>query len=261
MANAHEPGPIDAKGAFFDDFLLTDHLPPETAPVAIERDRPVMSARPGFDRKLLPLRVEPETHVAYCGGRYLFDTYENAVAFGNWVKNDFVIDGTPFMEQPSFANITAEYWHVAGAHDFKDVRREQTAMRVERFALSPGQTTLAFRNQYEMLRDRAKAAGYASFWLLYREDPKEIALVTVTDRLASRDRSAPDFATVKTLEAKPSLGGAWENEAVATKVFDRVSWILTVWFPRRGRADDEEAVWPNSPPLPAPKPAGVRAAE
>jgi hypothetical protein len=57
-APSRQPGPITCEGPAFDDFRLTDHLPPEAAPAVIERDRLFMAARPGFDRKLLPLRVD-----------------------------------------------------------------------------------------------------------------------------------------------------------------------------------------------------------
>ena len=55
-------------------------------PDLIERDRPVMAARPGVLRKLLPIRID-ESGV-FSGGCYLLDTQENAIAFQDWVTND-----------------------------------------------------------------------------------------------------------------------------------------------------------------------------
>jgi hypothetical protein len=36
------------------------------------------------------------------------------------------------------------------------------------------------------------------------------------------------------------------------KVFDRTSWVLTIWFPIVEGKSDVPALWPNSPPMPAP---------
>ena len=76
-----------------------------------------MSARPGFNRKLLPLRVEQDSGKAYSGGRYLLTTYEEAVAFADWCANDFEIDGVLILERPDFAEVTAQVYRVIGAHD------------------------------------------------------------------------------------------------------------------------------------------------
>ena len=51
MANEYHTGPIRVEGCAVNDFLLTNHLPPNEAPAVIERDRLLMSARPGFNRK------------------------------------------------------------------------------------------------------------------------------------------------------------------------------------------------------------------
>jgi hypothetical protein len=77
----HTPGPIDVRGAFLDDFEVLNSLQPHEVPAAIEGDRPFFVARSGFYRKLLPLRIE-ESGVISSGGRYLFRTFNDAVAFG-----------------------------------------------------------------------------------------------------------------------------------------------------------------------------------
>ena len=115
MTTIYKPGPIPCEGAAFDDFRLTPHLPPAAAPGVIERDRLHMAARPGFIRKLLPLRIEPETGTVYSGGRYLLDTYEHAREFADWVEHEFVLDGIPILKRADFADVTTAVWRVIGA--------------------------------------------------------------------------------------------------------------------------------------------------
>ena len=66
-ASDYSIGPIEVEGFAIDDFLLTDKLPPDKAPATIEIDRLNMTARPGFNRKLLPLRVEQDSTTVYSG--------------------------------------------------------------------------------------------------------------------------------------------------------------------------------------------------
>lgn len=250
MAQNYEPGPIPCGGAVFDDFRLTDHLPAHEAPGAIERDRPIMSARPGFNRKLLPLRVEPDTGTAYCGGRYMLDTYENAVAFADWCRDDFETDGVLILERPDFADVTAQVYRVVGAHDFKNLKAHQIAYRTERWRAKDFSLLDRLDDVWPSFRDRAREEGRSALWLLCNDEEREIALVTVWDRVGERNTDELDFTTLAAVENAESFGSGWEVEAQAEKVFDRSHWVFTIWFP-----NDESArppLWPNSPPLPAP---------
>jgi hypothetical protein len=249
---SYGPGPIPVEGAVFDDFRLTDHLPPHEAPAVIERDRLIMAARPGFNRKLLPLRVEPETSTAYSGGRYLLDTYEDAVAFADWVTNDFAIDGVLILERPDFAEVSASVWRVIGAHDFKDIHTSQAVFRTEIWDVQGPSAGDRLANHWPALRDAAEAQGRSSLWLLHDEPGARVSLVTVVDRVADQASSGPDFASLRALEETPSQGAAWERQGWASKTFDRTHWIFTVWFPHTGLAGGKEPLWPNSPPLPGP---------
>ena len=257
MTNAdYEPGPISCKGAVFDDFRLTDHLPPEKSPAVIERDRKLMSARPGFNRKLLPIRIEPETGVVYSGGRYLLDTYANALKFANWVTGEFNVDGVDFMKRPDFADITARVWHIVGAHDFRNIHTAQHVFRTEVWALDGAKAADRIIREWPHLRDQAEAQGHSSLWLLHDDDKNEVCLVTVAQRQGIRDKQALDFSSLGWLENLPSQGQAWENSGFAVKTFDRTHWVYTIWFPNTGDTQARPPLWPNSPPLPAPRPAG-----
>jgi len=244
------PGPIPCEGAAFDDFRLTDHLPAHEAPGVIERDRLVMAARPGFNRKLLPLRIEPETNTAWCGGRYLFDTYDNAVAFSDWCKHEYAVDGILILERPDFADVTAQVYRVIGAHDFKDVHEHQIAYRTETWRITDPTLPDQLHALWPALRDRAAEDGNSSLWLLYNENINELALVTVWDRIGERSSEDLDFATLRAGENAPSYGADWESRGQAEKTFDRSHWVFTIWFPNDG--SDQPSLWPNSPPLPSP---------
>jgi hypothetical protein len=64
------------------------------------------------------------------------------------------------------------------------------------------------------------------------------------------DLHRPD-ESLHSLEASPSLGANFE-EPTWVKVFDRTSLVLTIWFPVAEGKPDVPALWPNSPPMPAP---------
>lgn len=248
--NSFSPGPIDVGGCVFDDFRLTDHLPPHEAPATIERDRLIMSARPGFNRKLLPLRVEQNSADVYSGGRYLIDTYENAVAFGDWCKNDFEIDGVLILDRPDFADVSASVYRVIGAHDFKDVHTAQLAFKTEVWKSSEGNTEDKLINMWPALRDRAGEEGKSALWLLHNAEAGEVSMVTVIDRVGENTDTELDYATLNAAELSRSYGSDWNW---AEKIFDRSHWVFTIWFPNNGNTSDKAPLWPNSPPLPAPR--------
>lgn len=243
-----------ATAVFSDTFQLPGLEADPRTPDMIERDRVIMAARPGMLRKLLPLRVDE--HGVTSGGVYLFDTYENAAAYGDWVANDFVLDGTLFLDRPVFIEPTSQVWHLVGAEDFADVRTDQHVMRFERWhTIDPADLGALRERHWPGIRGAARRARLSSVWLLYCPDEHhpQIGLVTV----ASHDGHTPTGVAkddLTRLESLPSPGAALAEELGATKVFDRTSWIHQVWFPLpAGGADYEgSSPWPNSPPLPAP---------
>ncbi len=90
------------KGCFTCDFGLPGALPLDQVPAIIERDRMYMAEQPGMRTKHLPLRIDFNTGNLLSGGRYLFDTFEEAQAYKDWVTNDFILDGVKFLERPIF---------------------------------------------------------------------------------------------------------------------------------------------------------------
>jgi hypothetical protein len=249
-------GPIDARGAFLGDFQIVGSLPPNEVPAAIEGDRAIFVARPGFYRKLIPLRLENDGTI-YSGGRYLFKTHAQAVEFGRWFRDDFRLDGELFVDRPWVKDFTRLPFHVIGAHDFKAVNDSQVVVRAERWTLS-GERSGALESAWPELRDRARDRDLASAWLLYSDDRREAALVTVGSRYDQRSLTTPDVASLRSLESQLSLAEEFDRQGWARKTFDRTSWIFTIWF-----APDHIPLylWPNSPPLPGLPPSEIGIAD
>ena len=76
----------------------------------------------------------------------------------------------------------------------------------------------------------------------------------LTDHLPSEAAPGLDFASLAALEHAPSQGAVWEQGGRARKTFDRTHRVFTIWLPATGASDDLPALWPNSRPLPSPKP-------
>lgn len=243
-----------ATAVFSDAFQFPGTQLNPGAPELIERDRLIMAARPGMIRKLLPLLIN-ESGV-FCGGCYLFDTYENAKAYGDWVANEFVLDGLDgklFLDRPEFLEPTSQLWQIAGFEDFADIAHAQTMMRFERWHI-PAQADLdaIHRDWWPRIRAAALAAGMTSVWLLVSPDPyhPQLGIVTVAhgDVTQAAGRNAP---ALQSLASRPSLGADLAAELHGTRVFDRTSWIYMIWYPiAAGDTSPHTAQWPASPPLP-----------
>lgn len=224
-------------------------------PDLIERDRPIMAARPGVLRKLLPIRIDDSG--VFSGGCYLIDTIQNAAAFQDWVTNDFVLDGKNFFDRDAFLEAHGHLWHVAGIEDFEAVETSQHLMRFQRWAIPRPSSAEELRVQHwPTVRAHAQQAGLTSAWLLYSPDPHhpQAGLVLAAKRPASPSSPA-QLPSLSWLEQLASPGAPMAGTLGATKVFDRTSWIYTVWFPVTG-TNDKHPLFPNSPPLPSPSAVG-----
>lgn len=240
-----------ARAAFTDAFQFPGRTVNPMLPQVIERDRLIMAARPGLIRKLLPLRHDDAG--VYCGGCYLFDTFENATAFADWAEHEFVLDGVHFLDRAPFLEPSLQLWQVVGTADFAEVTRDQEIMRFERWHLGgPGDSAELQRAWWPKIRKQAEADGDATVWLLLGGDEFHPQLGLVTARCRSdperRGATPPD---VTELEGRDSLGVELATALDATKVFDRTSWVYTVWHPIvEGDSSPDTAQWPCSPPLP-----------
>ncbi|HEX2191304.1 MAG TPA: hypothetical protein VHG51_20505, partial [Longimicrobiaceae bacterium] len=247
-------GPIAAGGAFTGDFGIAPGAPVDQVPAFIETDREVMAARPGMRQKHVPITVD-EAGRPFCGGRYLFDTWENAEDYRRWVTEEFVVDGVPFPERPLFVDPVFLSWRVAGAHDFRPVE-EHRAVRFERWALAPEVTEDQLTALWDRVRAAADRRGLASAWLLWSDERREAGLVTVAGSADSRRSAELDPELLDLLEGPDAVGKIVEQRGTGTRVFDRTGWVWTLWLPLAG-AGEPPSLWPNSPPLPAPVAAEV----
>jgi len=245
-------GTIPVTGCVTDRLTLANVVPADQVPDIIERDRVLMAARPGMHQKLLPILAEPGEDTVLSGGAYLFDSLANAEDFAAWVANDFELDGVLFADRDMFLECSAKVWQVLAAENFHDPFTRQGLMRVEEWRLADGIDRARLEGDWPAMRDEAVAAGLTSAWLLCNEAAAEVSLVTAAPSQSSGGTEPQaDTRGLAALAALPSLGRAFES-GPGSKIFDRTSFIYSVWFPVTGAAGDKPPLFPNSPPLPTP---------
>ena len=210
-----------------------------------------MAERPGMQHKHLPLAFDPATGNLFSGGRYLFDKAHQAEAYKAWVQNDFILDGTKFLERPIFIGPECHAWTVIGAHDFE---ADRLAARAPHRALERAvdNAKKELRDLWAGIRAEADQRDLSAAWLLYsKHEHLAQASSTSTDRVGPADPTMPDFASLGALAGSPALGHSLADLG-GSKTFDRSQWILTVWSPFEAGDQGEPSLWPYSPPFPAP---------
>lgn len=245
-------GPVPSDGAFTCDFQVRGDFPIERVPPVIERDRIYMARRPGMLRKHIPLRPDPATGNLRSGGRYLFDTHDNAKAYKSWVEEEFILDGTLFFDREEFLDVDCHAWKTIGAEDFADIHDTQVVFRTERWAVPESNQLPFLKSRWPAIRDEAALRGLTSVWLLYGKQERLVTLVYFANRTAP---AGTDFAGLIALESAPPLGALFADQ-MWTKTMDRTQFSLTIWFPNPFPVGDrgEPSLWPNSPILPEPGP-------
>ncbi len=249
-------GAITARGAASDDFQLDfSKFPPTPIGAIIERDRMYMAERPGFLTKQLPLLIDQQGRF-FSGGRYLFETYSNALAFHDWLATNLILDGVEILDRPYFVGLTGFAYEVIGGWRWEHVE-DQVAMRVERWStanipMPPIALRQFLASQVSLIEAEAVQAHLAEVYLSYSQTDNLVNLVYFTSHRADPnwDRSAPDFATLGALQAAPSLATPAMQAQGWASAFDRASWIFNTWFHFYAGDTGLKANWTNSPPLP-----------
>lgn len=249
-------GQITAGGAASDDFQLDfSKFPPTPIGAIIERDRMYMAERPGFLTKQLPLSIDAQGNF-FSGGRYLFNTYSDALAFHDWISSSLILDGVEILDRPYFVGLTGFAFEMIGGWRWDRVEN-QVAMRVERWSTAgipmPPVALRAFlSSQVSLIEAEAERRGLAEVYLSYSQPDSLVNLVYFTSNRAdpSWDRSAPDFATLGAMQGAPSLATTAIRAQGWHSVFDRASWVFNTWFHFYPGDTGLSANWPNSPPLP-----------
>lgn len=243
--------PKKPRGCFTCDFGLPGNLPLPQVPALIERDRMYMAEQPGMRTKHLPLRLDGGTGNLLSGGRYLFDTFDQAKDYKDWVTNEFILDGVKFLERPIFLAPECHAWRVVGVQHFGPVET-QIIVRTERWSVPEGHhLEQRLKNRWDAIKDEAEQRGLTSVWLTYNEEEHLAQLVYFANRVAPADPNIPDFASLAALESAPPLGQLLDLYGWS-KTFDRTQWVLTIWFPFELGDRGAPSLWPHSPPFPQP---------
>lgn len=245
--NDPRPGNIQARGSFTCDFTIPFDPDLNVAPI-IERDRMFMAARPGMQRKQIPMSFDASNNLL-SGGRYLFNTRLQAERYKDWVQNDFALDGIQFFDRPYFLNPDCHAWRVIGAHNFKDLQY-QTVLRTERFSVPHASQMHKLKQRWPQIMVAAAQRGLTGAWLLYNKEEQLVQIVYFADRVSPPDPYVPDVEGLSKLASTTPLGAIFDGQSGWTKTFDRTQWVLTVWFPFVLGDHGLPSLWPNSPPLP-----------
>ncbi|MFJ4848164.1 hypothetical protein [Streptomyces sp. NPDC088733] len=241
----HPTGPIAAEAAFTSDFDLPGHLSAQEIDGLAEGDRPAMDDRPGMHHKYVPLRRDEELGVNQVGGRYVFDTWENAVAYVRFTEQLELEPGVPFWSRPFFSHVDRRVWRVVGAHDLTPLATTHHVSRLERWSWT-GQADDAgvLERAWPAVLEEAAGQGLASVWLLRAPDERQMGLFRVRAAESVSDRAAVHAAVAALEHLDSAEAGRAAAELGAHKVFDRTSLNLSLWLPLSRKAGGAPSAHP-----------------
>src|ERR1700761_7743921 len=113
----YKVGPIACRAAFTADFGMAPVLSIQQIVTNLEVGRKSMDVRRGMRHKYVPIRRDPTNGMHQIGGRYLFDTWEDAVDYLRFTSEELELE--KFWDRPFFIGVDKHLWHVVGAYDFK----------------------------------------------------------------------------------------------------------------------------------------------
>jgi hypothetical protein len=245
--SAVQSGDLAQQGAFVCDLVVGPELPPPEAASDIERDRILMS-HPGMRQKMLPLSFGPNDTL-FMGGRYLFDTDDNASDYEDFVLHRYVLDGVQFVSRVYFHAHDCRHMLVIGAHDFADFRSDQVTVRSERWRVPDANFVQTLKDAWPTVRAEAAARGLTSAWLLYSRRDNLVELVYYGDRVVPYDPTQPDFASLGALASTPPLGDVFANNGWSQDI-DETQWVYHIWQPYLPGDRGAPSIHPYSPPFP-----------
>lgn len=251
----YKTGPIACKAAFTADFDMAAALSLQQIVTNLEVGRKAMDVRPGMRHKYTPLRFDPATGIHQIGGRYLFETWENAADYLRFTSVELELEpGVKFWDRHFFIGVDKHAWHVIGAYDFTPMATHY-ASRFERFAYTGDISTDDLHAFWPRLREAAEGRELASVWLLHQPDERQIGLLTVVAQMPGSEVAERASKSIVALERKDSLSGYFSQSVQAQKIFDRTSLNLSLWLPWSRRAGGSPAAFPTFPLHPLPHPA------
>jgi hypothetical protein len=257
----YETGPITAEAAFTSDFAIPDDIPMQHLVNMVEIERRSMDVRPGMRHKYTPLRFDPATGIRRVGGRYLFDTWKDAVDYNTFTSDELEFEpGVKFWDRPFFLDVDRRIWRVTGAHDFTPLATTHYTNRFERWRCTSGNLERLLEQAWPTVRENAGRQGLASAWLLFQLEQKQIGILTVAAKADGRDPADAASRSVTALEQAESVGRFLPAGLGVEKVFDRTSLILAMWLPRSRLAGGAPSAYPAAPVHPLPQVAQQRPA-
>jgi hypothetical protein len=246
-------GPIAADAAFTADFAVPGDIPMQHLVDMVEDERRSMDVRPGMRHKYTPLRFDPATGARQVGGRYLFDTWDNAVDYNTFTSKDLEFEpGVKFWDRPFFLGVDRHIWRVTGAYDFTPLATHYVS-RFERWTYTGRNVERLLEPLWPTVRENAGWRGLASVWLLFQPEEEQVGILTVAAKSDGRDLADAAARSVTALEQTESAGQFLPAELGAEKVFDRTSLILTMWLPRSRLAGGAPSAFPAFPIHPLPQ--------
>jgi hypothetical protein len=249
----YDVGPIDAKGAYTSDIELRPGLTPGLLSTLVEADRPTVVKMPGMRHKYLPMLYDPATGCVAGGGRYLFRTYENAVAFRDFLES-CTMPGEPttFWNRPLFADVARYAWQVFGAYDLMPLDLHDRN-RFERYALPEEGAEARLPDLFPRILDAARQLNLAHVSLAWQPEHRLVGVVTAAAADGSLRRTMEELLPgLDEMSGRGSVADAILAPLGARKIFDRTSLNLTIYLPLSEQAGGPAACWPNSPPIPLP---------
>lgn len=241
-------GELPHQGAFTCELTVGPELSPAQAPAEIERDRMLMS-HPGMRQKMLPIAFGPN-NTLLMGGRYLFETEEQAADYEDFVLHDYVLDGVQFVERVYFKDHDCRHWKTIGAHDFADFSSNQVVLRTERWRVPDTNWIKLLNRRWPEVRDTAGERGLTSVWLLYSRRDNFVQLVYFANRVVPPDPTMPDFTSLGALAGAPPLGALFADQTSWQQDMDKTQWVFTIWQPFVLGDQGDPSIFPYSPPFP-----------
>jgi len=214
-----------AGAAFTCDFAISKNLSPQDIVPMIERDRTVMTARPGFLRKFIPLRIDPASGNLLSGGRYLFRTAQDARRYQTWLWRDFMLDGVAFFDRPFFLNPVCHVWDVVGVADLAPYDEHQVVLRTERFRVPAASLAALLAARWSQILAEARRRRMTGVWLLHDKPEQLVSLVSFADRSSPLAPDSLDPVRLEQVEQAPPLGDVFDDQGW-TRTFDRTQWVL-----------------------------------
>jgi len=201
--------------------------------------------------KIIPFRFSAEGNIQ-SGGRYRFESKNDAAKYFKWVKEDFVLDGEHFFDRAIFSKIDCHAWELLHNLENGDLKNGQVVVRTERFSVPTANQKKALAEAWPAISAEAKKRNLLQVQVLYNDTENLVSVVYMGGRVGERNLYMPDFTSLNAVEKPTALGEPLTKRQGWKRIFDRTSWALTQWRPFEKADRGEPSLWTNSPPFPQP---------